>query len=85
MVTWTDMHKLGIAALFAAVASAQSTPVAFTGARILPISGPEIADGAIVIQNGKFTAIGPAASTYIPAGTRRIDAKGKSSSRARRA
>lgn len=77
MVTWTDMHKLGILVLCAISAAAQSTPVAFTAARILPITGPAIPEGTIVIHNGKISAIGPTASTAIPPNARRIDAKGK--------
>jgi len=56
---------------------AQDVPVAYTGARIIPIAGPEIADGTLVIQNGKITAVGPSASTTIPAGARREDVRGK--------
>lgn len=58
-------------------APAQEKPIAFTGARIIPISGAEIPDGAVVIQDGKITAVGPSASTSIPAGAERIDAGGK--------
>lgn len=66
-------------ALFAiaAAALAQTTPVAFTGARLIPISGPEIANGVLVVQNGKILAAGPAASVAIPAGAQRVDAAGK--------
>jgi len=56
---------------------AQSTPTAFTGARLLPISGPEIPDGTLVVHNGRILAAGPSASTPIPPGATRIDARGK--------
>ena len=56
---------------------AQSTPVAFSGARIIPIAGPEIADGILVVQNGKILTVGPAASTAIPEGAERQDLHGK--------
>jgi imidazolonepropionase-like amidohydrolase len=56
---------------------AQSTPVAFTGARIIPIAGPEIPDGALVIQNGKIVAVGPSSQVTIPAAARRHDVEGK--------
>jgi imidazolonepropionase-like amidohydrolase len=58
-------------------AFAQPSPIAFTGARILPISGPEISDGVLVVQGGKIVAVGPAASTTIPAGAERRDVRGK--------
>ncbi len=45
----------------------QEAPVAFTGAWILPISGPPIPDGVLVIQGGRVLAVGPA-GTPIPAG-----------------
>ncbi len=57
--------------------AAQNTPVAFTGARLIPISGPEIPDGTLVVQGGKIRAAGPAASIAIPLGAARVDARGK--------
>jgi imidazolonepropionase-like amidohydrolase len=63
--------------LVSALANAQTTPVAFVGARIIPIAGPEIPNGVLVVQGGKILAAGPAASTHIPAGARREDATGK--------
>jgi imidazolonepropionase-like amidohydrolase len=41
-------------------ATAQDAPerVALTGARIIPITGPEIAKGTILIEHGKITAVG---------------------------
>ncbi|MEO7146218.1 MAG: amidohydrolase family protein [Bryobacteraceae bacterium] len=63
--------------LAATCAHAQSAPVAFTGARVIPIDGPEIPNGVLVVENGKITAVGPAASVAIPADATRIDASGK--------
>jgi imidazolonepropionase-like amidohydrolase len=60
-----------------APAFAQTRPIAFTGARIIPISGPEIANGVVVIQNGKILSVGPADSTGIPTGAQRVNAQGK--------
>lgn len=56
---------------------AQTAAVAFTGARVIPIAGPEIPNGTLVIQNGRITAVGAASAVAIPGGTRRIDAQGK--------
>lgn len=61
----------------AALAAAQPSPIAFTGARLIPISGPEIPNGTLVVQNGKILAAGPAASVTIPNGAQRVDASGK--------
>ncbi|CAN5375833.1 amidohydrolase [soil metagenome] len=47
---------------------------AVVGARIVPVSGPTIESGTIVIQNGKIAAVG--ASVSIPAGAEKIDGKG---------
>ena len=40
-----------------ALAAAQEKPLAFTGARIVPIVGEEIASGTLVVQNGKILAV----------------------------
>ena len=58
-------------------AAAQEKPVAFTGARILTISGDPVADGVLVVQGGRIVAVGPAASTPVPAGADVRDARGK--------
>lgn len=55
--------------------AAQQQPVAFTGARILPISGAPIEDGTFVVQNGKISAIG--SNVEIPPAAQVIDASGK--------
>jgi imidazolonepropionase-like amidohydrolase len=60
--------------VISATAYAQTTPIAFTGARIIPISGPEIASGTLLVQNGKVIAVGNVA---IPSGAQRVDATGK--------
>lgn len=61
----------------ALAATAQTTPIAFTGARVIPIAGEEIPNGVVVVANGRITAVGPAASIAIPAGAQRVDATGK--------
>lgn len=50
---------------------------AFVGARLIPIDGPEIERGVLVIENGKIKAIGAEGEVTIPAGAERIDAAGK--------
>jgi imidazolonepropionase-like amidohydrolase len=61
---------------FSALLMGQPTPIAFTGARIIPIAGPEIANGTLVVQNGKILAVG-GPGVAIPGGARRVDARGK--------
>ena len=49
--------------------------IAITGGTIYPVSGPRIANGTVVIQNGRITAVG--ANVAVPAGAIRVDATGK--------
>ncbi len=58
--------------------AAAPTHLAFVGARIIDGTGAApIADGVMVVQNGKIAAIGAAASVKIPAGATRVDVSGK--------
>jgi imidazolonepropionase-like amidohydrolase len=63
----------------AQAASAQSAhaTVAVTNAKILPIDGPAIEHGTLVVRDGKIVAVGDAASTKIPDGATVVDAAGK--------
>jgi imidazolonepropionase-like amidohydrolase len=56
---------------------AQERPIAFTGARIIPIAGPEISNGVLVIHQGKITAVGARQSIALPAGAHTEDVAGK--------
>ena len=56
---------------------AQDSTTAFTGAKIIPIEGPVIAEGTLVVHDGKIVAVGPADSTDVPDDAVRIDAAGK--------
>ena len=38
--------------------SAQEKPQAFIGARIIPIEGPEIENGVLVVHRGRILAVG---------------------------
>lgn len=49
--------------------------LAFRGARILPVSGPPIDGGVLVVRDGKIAAVGPAGTT-IPDGAEVRDAAG---------
>src|SRR5918999_1382087 len=73
--------RLTLAVLFllcaAATGSAQSRPQAYTGAQIIPINGPVISNGVLVIHRGKIVAVGPVGSTAIPSDAERHDATGK--------
>lgn len=61
----------------AAGVRAQERPVAFVDAEVLPISGPAIAQGVVVVAAGTISAVGPATTTPVPPDAERIDCTGK--------
>jgi imidazolonepropionase-like amidohydrolase len=65
------------ALLLAGPAVAQELPHAFVGAKVLPISGPPIEDGVVVVQFGRIRAVGARGSVEVPAGAKVVDVKGK--------
>jgi len=58
-------------------AFAADAPIAFRGALVLPVSGPPIEDGVIVVRGSKIEAIGRAADVSIPSGADIVDLRGK--------
>ena len=58
-------------------AAGQERPVAFVGAEVLPVSGPPIAGGVVVVASGTIVAVGDAASVTVPPGTDIVDCAGK--------
>ena len=62
---------------FGVNAGAQEKPIAFTGARILPIAGDPIPEGVLDAQSVRITAVGPTSSTSVPAGAEVRDVRGK--------
>jgi len=58
-------------------AAAQERARAFIGARILPITAPEIENGTLLIEGGRIVAVGPADQVAVPDGAERIDVRGK--------
>ncbi len=75
MRTLFSLTLLAITQL-ACAAAGQSTPVAFTGVHLIPVAGPEIDDGVLVIQDGRIVAVG-GADTSVPEGAEIIDGTGK--------
>jgi imidazolonepropionase-like amidohydrolase len=56
--------------------AAQSNPLVFKGAKIIPISGDPIENGVLVVQNGKILAVGDA-NTRTPRNATVVDVSGK--------
>jgi imidazolonepropionase-like amidohydrolase len=56
---------------------AQQTPVAFVGAHVIPISGPEIPNGVLVIHQGRISVVGSADAVRIPENAQRHDVSGR--------
>ncbi|HIF34329.1 MAG TPA: amidohydrolase, partial [Planctomycetaceae bacterium] len=63
--------------LAAIPAGGQEQPVAFVGAKILPIEGDPIVDGTLVVRGKKIVAIGRSDEVDIPAGADIVDVKGR--------
>jgi imidazolonepropionase-like amidohydrolase len=72
-------HILFCAAAFTLVAGAAgAAPLALTKVTIIDGTGRSpVPDGVVVMDNGRITAIGPAASVTIPKGARVVDKSGK--------
>jgi imidazolonepropionase-like amidohydrolase len=57
-------------------AAAQDRPLALLGAKLYPVSGAPIQDGALVVAKGRIVAVGPRASVSIPADAERRELAG---------
>jgi imidazolonepropionase-like amidohydrolase len=70
---------ISVLALFCVTtaASSQERPQAFTGATIIPISGPAITDGVLVVHHGKIISVGARSSVRIAADAQTISVTGK--------
>ncbi len=68
---------VALALAVAAASPAQERPVAFVGATVMPVSSAPIADGVVVVQNGRIAAVGPAASTPVPGNAEIVNALGR--------
>ena len=68
-----------LALLATALAGRQDSgaPVALVGARILPVSGPPIESGILVVHQGVIAHVGPLDSTPVPAGAEVHDVSGR--------
>ncbi len=72
--------RLAVCCLLAAATTSAhggDRALAFVGAEVLPIAGPPIPAGTVVVAGGKIVAVGPCVSTPVPADAERIDCAGK--------
>ena len=58
-----------------AIPAVQAQTIAIVGGRVLPVSGPPIEGGTVIIRDGRIAAVGR--DIAIPDGAQRIDASGK--------
>ena len=63
--------------LLVAAAVAQDPPRAFVGARLIPVDGPPIDNGVLVVRAGRIDAIGAKDAVAVPAGAIVVDVAGK--------
>ena len=70
------MRRIALALfVFSASLPAQERAIAIRGGTVLPVSGPAIPNGTVVIRGGKIVAVG--ANVAVPAGAEVVDATGK--------
>ena len=71
------MGLIAVAALaISASLTAQETPHAFVGGRVIPVTGPEIESGAVVIHRGRIISVGAADEVDVPSDAARLDTTG---------
>ncbi len=69
---------IALLALWPVAARAQAQTIAFVDVSVLPMDRERVAEHqTVVVQGGKITAFGPAASTPVPANATRVDGRGK--------
>ncbi|NBV47038.1 MAG: amidohydrolase [Planctomycetia bacterium] len=81
--TWTRrvakggalLWLLGQGILFPAAGRAEGPVLAVRAATLYTMAGPPIADGVVVIVDGKIAAVGPAATVAVPAAARVLTAR----------
>jgi imidazolonepropionase-like amidohydrolase len=56
-------------------ATAEAGPFAIVGARVVPVAGPPVEDGVVLVRGGRIEAVGR--DLRVPEGVERVDAAGK--------
>lgn len=75
----SPLAALAVVILFAFGQEEAASPQvrAYVGARIIPVSAPDIIDGVMIVKGDTITAVGKRGEISIPAGAEVIDASGK--------
>ena len=63
--------------LLTATVAADDPPLAFVGAKIIPVRGEPIDQGTMIVRGATIEAIGKSKDVTIPDGAKEIDALGK--------
>ncbi|HDT13942.1 MAG TPA: amidohydrolase [Candidatus Aminicenantes bacterium] len=74
-------RRIGAVVLFAALvggltAGAAEKTIVIRGGRVVPVSGPAIENGVVVVEGGKIRAVGKAGEVAAPEGAEVVDAAG---------
>ncbi|MGH7471197.1 MAG: amidohydrolase family protein [Longimicrobiales bacterium] len=78
MRTATFLGAWAALALAPALSFAQGRAVAFVNVNVVPMDRETVLqDQTVIVQNGKITAVGPAARAAVPANALRVDGRGK--------
>ena len=72
-----SLLRCAVAAALAALPAVAQDLLAVKASRIVPVSGPVVDDGVVLIQNGRITKVGKQSEVEIPWAAKVIDATGK--------
>jgi len=66
------------ASLINSTVPAAGPPIAFVGVNVVPMDRERVlANHTVVVQDGRISAVGPADKTTVPAGSLRVEGRGK--------
>lgn len=79
---WRSPMLIACSLLLALAPTPTDTPPAeeiraFVGAHLIPIAGPEVHQGVLVVQGSKILAVGAADAVNVPSGAEVVDLQGK--------
>lgn len=72
-----SLLRCAVAVALAALPAVAQDLLAVKASRIVPVSGPVVDDGVVLIQNGRITKVGKQSEVEIPWAAKVIDAAGK--------